>query len=547
MRTEELKQILIVSLMAIAVCAPSLFWITMPGRDSSLYALLTIELSQGNFTRAFNADYAPMLTVLGGTINYFLDSPFRANQIASILLFLPGIPGTYMLARELRGPKIAFIAALLYAVCPYTIEPATSGGLDAGKLGLMPWLAWATYKWCGSDGLRWGIAVGFIGGALSYARGEGIIFVVLSLMIFMGLSVWKKLKRREASLKIPLVSLLAAASVLTIVILPWIAYETSQTGYVVTHTSQIKLYELLDGLQRAIFSDANASSLDTDKKDSETPGYTRTEKHSEDIPWFKNIEKSLKGLYLPYLLLAFIGIFHQWRSDRTLVRNDFFPVIFIVLNFAIFFPTTVCNSRYFQPTIPLYLHLAALGAVAVGTILGGYRVLTKARIKLLAFTALFILAILAQKECEPFKSHEKLREDRMLVKVGRWINENRESYPFYGTLPNLREYHNGRMPVILSADYRICYYAGADCVVTPRDIELTPADIADFCRHNKIALILYDSRIEEFCPGFGEYWPLEPSYRAVDLADDFPADKHTLRLLVFDESGKRVPVRGSGN
>jgi len=549
MRTEELKQMLLLLLLAIAVCAPSLFWLTMPSRDSSLYALLTVEFSQGNFGRAFNADYAPLLTILGGTINYFINKPFLANQIASILLFLTGMPGTYLLARELRGPGVAFIAALLYAVCPYTVELATSGGIDAGKLGLLPWLAWATCRWCSDGGLRWGVMVGLIGGALSYARGEGILFVVLSLMIFVAFSLWKKLHRKDSSLRMPIFSFMAAASVLAVVTLPWVAYETSRTGYFVTHTSQIRLYRLLDNLKGAIFSDASASAVDTSKNDFQIPEDARAKKVAKrpgDIPWLKNMEKSLKGLYVPFLLLACIGIFHQWRSGQTLLRTDFFPLVFIGLNFAIFFPTSVCNSRYFQSTIPLYLHLAALGMVAMGTILGGYRVFTKTRMKLLACVAVFILAMLAQKECDFFKSHGKLKEDKMLMGVGQWIRANRETYPFYGTLPNLREYHNGRIPVILSADYRIAYYAGSDCVIMPRDFRFTPTDIADFCRRNKIALILYDRRIEEFCPGFGEYWPTDPAYYPADSADDFPADKTTLRLLAFDETKLRKHVSGLG-
>lgn len=538
-RTEELKQVMFLTLIAIGVCAPALFWLTFPTRDSSLYAILTLEFSQGNFGRAFNADYAPLLTTLGGTINYFIDQPFRANQLASILLFLPGIPGTYLLAKELRGPKVAFIAGLLYTVCPYTVELATSGGIDAGKLGIMPWLAWATYRWCIDGRWYWGAIVGLIGGALSYARGEGILFVALSLMTFIAFSLWKKLRRRDSPLAKPIFSLLAAAAVLAIVTLPWVAYETSQTGYFVTHTSQIRLYRLIDNLKGAIFSDANASSLHSSTKDFHPGNEGRDEKvakPAENIPWLKNIEKSLKGLYIPFLLLALIGVFHQWRNNDSLSRNDFFPLIFIGLNFAIFFPTTVCTSRYFQSTIPLYLHLAALGVLAVGAILARYQMFTQNRIKLLGCIALLVLATLAQKECDFFKSHGKLKEDKTLMAIGRWINDHRETYPFYGTLPNLREYHNGRTPVILTADYRIAYYAKSDCVIMPRDFRFAPADMADFCRRKKISLILYDRRIEEFCPGFGEYWQTNPAYYPVDAADDFPGDKHTIRLLAFDRS-----------
>lgn len=539
MQATERKRILLITALAIVVCTPSLIWLTMPLRDSSLYALLTAEFSRGNFAHAYNADYAPLLTTLGGIINYFIDRPFLANQIASVLLFLPGIPGTYLLARDLRGPKVAYIAAILYAFCPYTIELATSGGIDSGKLGFMPWLAWATYNWCRDGGIGWGLMVGLIGAALSYARGEGVLFVVLALFMFVLYSLWKRFRETGSPLTRPLLSFFAALCVLALATLPWVAYETNQTGYVVTHSSQIMLYRMFDHVKNAIFSEANASPLGAGSKDVQLPESSpekKSGKPTENIPWLKNVEKSTKGLYIPFLMLAVLGTLFEWRRKRTIRARDFFPLAFIGLNFAIFFPTNVCTSRYFQSTIPLYLHLAALGVLALGTILTAHRWFTPGRIKLLACVSLVVFALLGQKECDFFKSHAKLSEDKTLMHIGHWISSHRGDFPFYGTLANSRVYHNGRFPIILSADFRIAYYARSDCIIMPRDFSLTPADMVDFCRRHKISLILYDRRLEEFCPGFGAYWRTDPAFYAVDSTRYFPENDSTIQLLVFDDT-----------
>ena len=258
---QETKRVCFVFLIAFAVCVPSLFWQNIPTRDSSLYALLSLEFSAGNFKNSFSPDLSPLLTTIGGSINYFVGHPFLSNQMASILLFLPGVLGTYLLARELKGSKVAFVASILYAVCPYTVELATSGGVDAGKLGLLPWLAWATLKWCRNGGLIWGLWLGFIGGLLSYARGEGFLFSIFALMVCTTSFVFSRYSRKRIQpLAKPLTSLLAASITMALIISPWVMYEHEQTGYLVTHPSQIRVYRFLGSVESTLLSEARASS-----------------------------------------------------------------------------------------------------------------------------------------------------------------------------------------------------------------------------------------------------------------------------------------------
>ncbi|MGA7875683.1 MAG: glycosyltransferase family 39 protein, partial [Desulfoferrobacter sp.] len=291
---QETKRVCFVFLIAFAVCVPSLFWQNIPTRDSSLYALLSLEFSAGNFKNSFSPDLSPLLTTIGGSINYFVGHPFLSNQMASILLFLPGVLGTYLLARELKGSKVAFVASILYAVCPYTVELATSGGVDAGKLGLLPWLAWATLKWCRNGGLIWGLWLGFIGGLLSYARGEGFLFSIFALMVCTTSFVFSRYSRKRIQpLAKPLTSLLAASITMALIISPWVMYEHEQTGYLVTHPSQIRVYRFLGSVESTLLSEARASSTiektDNDVTLKSQANLQKSEDLYQSIPWLKNI------------------------------------------------------------------------------------------------------------------------------------------------------------------------------------------------------------------------------------------------------------------
>jgi len=317
---------------------------------------------------------------------------------------------------------------------------------------------------------------------------------------------------------------------------PSIIYQKGQTGYLVTHPSQIRIYNLLDNIKESPRPEAKATTVEGSKEEirhTEKMQPTETVSITRDIDWAKNTAKTVKGFYIPFLLLALLVIVYPSPFRASLTRKDIFPLIYITLNIAMFFPTNVCNSRYFQTVIPLYLHLAALGVLVVGNILTRYSV-TEKQLKILAYLGLLVLALLAQKECDFLKSDAKMREDQTLMEIGRWIAKNRNFFPSYGQLVNGREYHNGRLPVILSVDYRIAYYASSDCVILPKDGHVTPEKMADFCLQNKVSLILYDRKMEEFCPGFGKYWPTEPDFKPVEIMGSSPPYAEGVRLLTFD-------------
>jgi hypothetical protein len=570
-RMHARKRIVATLLLGLLVTVPALIWHRIPARDSANYALLTDEFAHGNLTRAFHPSLPPLLTTLGGALAFFLPDPFLANQMVAILLFLLGVPGTYLLAKELRGERVALIAAVLYAVCPYTVDLAASGGVDAGKLGLLPWLTWATLRWNRHEGALWGMLVGGLGALLALARGEGIFFALAAVLWHLGYLI-RQGRFGPGDTRDRLAGLAGATVTLVLILTPWLLYEHSQTGLWVTHTTQFSIYARF-GIQdhwpretiiddNAVLNPALAGSIAAEPAVAETPpaegGAPAPSKpspllaelaaseaiHSEDadlrdirkgIRWSKNLEKAAKGAYIPYLVLAVAGAIKRRRDEPAPLMSDYSPLILVALNLAIFLPTNIMAPRYMSAVIPLYLHFAALGVLAVEQGLRRWRFLSTERLRYVTAAALAILALLSQKQLDAFMDARKHEQQTTLMHVGDWIRQHGKAVPTYGTLPNLSVYHNGRSPILLESDGRLRYYARTDGICLYPFYRFTPEQIAAICRQGKVSLVFYDERMEALCPGFSQYWPHDPAFTAVDEQPGFPnlPGKGRCRLLAF--------------
>ncbi|HBZ54018.1 MAG TPA: hypothetical protein DEO88_01320 [Syntrophobacteraceae bacterium] len=541
--------------MALLIAAPSLFWREIPERDSATYALMTNEFAQGNYARAFHPSTPPLLVTIGGSLAHLVSDPFRANRIASILLFLLGIPGTFLLVKELAGARIANVAAVLYAFCPQILYLATSGGVDAGKLSLLPWLTWAGLHWYRRQAVAWGMAVGALGALISLARGEGIFFVIAVLCWYL-IETARQKPFRYGSMGRSLTSLVGAVAVMLLLLYPWLSYQRSQTGLWITHPTQLRIYAWLavhNHWQQEMIVDNNAMEITataepaspstalattqtklSTPKGSPDPSVSRDvsptvppaesvdqRDNRKNVPWFKNLEKVAKGAFIPYLVLAVGGF--VWRRSKDMPlrqRGGSLPLFLIALNLAIFYPTNIMAPRYVSATIPLFLHLSATGVLACETTLQRWSFFTRRRLRLAAVAGIVILALLSQTQLDLFMPPHKRGEQLALMRLGNWIRQHAHEFPTYGTLPSLSFYHNGRVPIMLETDGRLRYYARTDGLVLFSFYRYRPSQITTICRQGKVSVIAYDERMEALCPGFGQYWRNDPSYVPVNLGQE---------------------------
>jgi 4-amino-4-deoxy-L-arabinose transferase-like glycosyltransferase len=557
--------------LALLVTAPALLWHEIPERDYANYALMTDEFAQGNYARAFHPHVPPLLITLGGSLAHLVSDPYRANRIASILLFLLGIPGTFCLVRELQDEHIATIATALYAVCPQTVYLATSGGLDAGKLGFLPWLTWAGLRWSHHGGAPWGITVGVLGALVGLARGEGIFFAIAVLVWYL-FEAARQGRYRVGVLGRSLTGLIGAVLGLMLGLLPWLLYQRSQTGMWITHPTQLRIYDWF-GVQHQwpheTIVDANSMEAPVAPKSathpivpSDKPPTSEDHSHPsisspppptvppsesvdlrdnrKNIPWFRNIEKVAKGASIPYLVLAIGGTIWVKRRGMTLGRHGAsLPLILTALNLAIFYPTNIMAARYISATIPLFLHLSAIGVLACQEDCQRRPFFTAHRLRLAAGLGVITLALMSQGHLDIFMKTHKRSEQLTLMQLGAWIRQHAHEFPNYGTLPNLNFYHNGKVPILLETDGRLRYYARTDGLVLYSFYRYTPSQITAICRQGKVSMIAYDERMEALCPGFGQYWRQEPAYVPVDLGPELsnlPAGAPMLLCFRADRS-----------
>jgi 4-amino-4-deoxy-L-arabinose transferase-like glycosyltransferase len=564
----------IIILLALLVTAPALVWHEIPERDSANYALMTDEFARGNYARAYHPNVPPLLITLGGSLAHLVTDPFRANRIVSILLFLLGIPGTFRLVKELKDERIASIAAILYTFCPQTVYLATSGGVDAGKLGLLPWLTWAGLRWSHHGGATWGITVGVLGALIGLARGEGIFFAIAVLCWYL-FDAARQERYRFGALGGRLTGLIGAVLSLILVLLPWLFYQRSQTGLWVTHPTQLRIYTWF-GVQNQwpIETIVDVNSIEppsepepvnqpvvltvkpdkpSSPKDQSNPSVsqptTPTVPPSEsvdlrdnrkNISWIRNLEKVTKGACIPYLILAIGGAI--WAKRKGMIpwrHGGALPLILIALNLAIFYPTNIMAARYVSATIPLFLHLSAIGVLACEADLQRRPFFTRQRLRLAAGIGVVTLALLSQGRLDMFIPPHKRSEQLALMQLGAWIRQHAHEFPTYGTLPNQSFYHNGKVPILLETDGRLRYYARTDGLVLYSFYRYTPSQITAICRQGKVGVIAYDERMEALCPGFGQYWRREPAYVPVDLGpelSDLPAGAPMLLCFRADRS-----------
>lgn len=538
----EQKRLLLLFVLALAAGVPILAFRNIPPKDSALYALLAHEFSVGNFAHAFSITLPPLLTTLGGILNVFIHDAFAADKIVCFLFFLFGIPGTYLLAREIRGEKVAFLAATLYTVCPYTLDLATSGGVDAGKLALLPWLIWTTYKWCQEGGLKWGTAVGILGGLISLARGEGLFFALFALILFT-VSRCRKTRNDISHLVRSCSSLLVAIASLLVIISPWMIYEAQQTGFPVTNPCQIMLYQWYQDLHREINAEANAATgpppIRVRQKAATNLKYSVHKPDSARF-WVNDLRYAARGSFPPFLYLAVFGVIYQYRRERCLAPKDWFPLGFLALNFAIFFPDALYSpdyvscARYYKTTIPLYLHFSALGLIWLETTLARRRFFSPKRIVICWCLFLLVYVGLAQKRSDLFMNPIKFHREMTVMAIGHWIAAHRKDFPTY-SLPNgtNHRYHNGRSPIILTLATRVAYYATADVVQPLKTRIYTPQEIVRMCQRDKVSLVLYGNELRRFCPALAHYWPNDPHFTAIDTTPGFPKHSPQIRLLEF--------------
>jgi hypothetical protein len=201
----------------------------------------------------------------------------------------------------------------------------------------------------------------------------------------------------------------------TIAIIPFCALNYSKSGYFVTDarlvgTSKKFYYKIFPSAETKVEKNQSKKSANY---------YTFPK---EKLTLSHNISSLLKGAYIPYCILAIIGLFliirkKQWKNDYYLL----FSVTFLQ-NFIYF--ATVCSSRYFLYMVPLFMMFTVTGIDFIKDFIKKH-IPTKTH----SIIVLLCLLVMAFEFCYGLKSAFS-RDEIKYKEVGQWIKEyNKKHFP----------------------------------------------------------------------------------------------------------------------
>lgn len=529
--------------LALLLCLPLLLWNeNLPNDTARYYTPMIREFGEGNYGRAFFPLFPPLFIIVGGLFAKLGFAPFSAAKLASALFFVLTVWPVFGLGKMIWGRRTAIWMVVLFLFCDQTLEYSGTGLLDTGKIffltltvyGLIG--AWRTWQWTS----LWTVACGTSGMAL--IRGEGIFFSLLALLVLIILGVCH---RRTWFKKLRVLPVLL---VFGMTLSPWLMYEWKTTGYPVTDSRQItSIISLLQTLglhrdPREFTNPENSPNDSTHSKDLGTPIPAQGQNLTE-------LAISVgKGFYAPYAILALIGIGMRvkrrlWQPEEwfllgaILCHTAFFIIVLHVLISAI------VSKRYIIAVLPLLLGWTETGLRGlVEFIRQRFDYARNTRWCISLFAVLGII-LLWDGYNELHHSGDNRLANEIKRDCGHWLSTEGRRYlpkdaqPLASTSNN---YHNGRLPVLLTANLQVAFWAEADNVTLRKNSLYSLSDVMTMCQTNSVHFVVWDRMLVDRCPELANLENLPASFAVV--YDKWRQEKYATVLLAYLPNTQQHPL-----
>lgn len=520
--------------LALLLCLPLVLWNkNLPNDSATFYSPMIREFADGNYGRAFFPLFPPLFIIVGGLFAKLGFAPFTAAKLASTLFFSLTVFPIFSLGNMLWDRRTALWAVILFLFCDKTLEYAGAGLLDTGKIFFLTTTvyalirAWRIWDWFS----LWALAAGAAG--LALVRGEGVFFSLLALMGVMATGVCRK---GPWSQKLRLLPILLAVA---IALSPWVAYEWKTTGYPVTDSRQI---EPIKQVLRKL-------GLHKDQVISPKPATTLSDQGQNNsigtpIPRLKRTTGELlieigRGFYPSYAILALIGI--GLRVRRRLWRPEEWLLLGVILGHTAFLIVVIhimtfapLQKRYIIAVLPLMLGWTVSGFTGLDEFLRKHvpwSAKQKFRISLLAILGTILLW---DGYNELHHSAAKKLEHEIERDCAHWLTTQGLQYVREDSLrldSTSLVYHNGRLPILLTVEPQIPFWAGADLVFPSKSIRYSLTGFLSLCEENSIHFVVWDRKLVERCPELENLEKLPASLAIV--YDRWRQGKYATVLLAY--------------
>ena len=480
--------------------------VTLAGRlandTAAYYGRLAHEFAVGNYDRAFFHMIPPLVPTLGGVLGKLGFEPFTALKIVSFAFFLAALWPLHRLLRRTLPGHLAEWGCLLYVICPRLLRYSTRGTLESAKvffLLLVIERALAGFRpstWRAAAVLGVGLA------GLSLARGEGIIFVPFALLVAIISETRGSRESPRRAVGRAVAGSLGALLVFAVLCSPWAMYEARTVGVACLDSRQVQgMKQLLHGAGLGPAAPSLGRSL---------PGVTtlpRARSRRARTP-ARMLGAAAKGLFVPYVLLAFGGLaVAATRRERRLRWHDAVCGCVIVLNALIFASRGMMASRYTSATIPFLIGWAVLGGERLVRATRSLSAISeRMRLRLLHAALAATVGVCVWDGMHKALT-SRLRGEDFERDAGMWLRANREdldvnSGPALQSDSWGKSYHNGRQPVVVSRVPQFAYWGRTDLVTLDGDLEYPYESLVALCRVKHADVLITHEDFSRICPEF---------------------------------------------
>ena len=417
------------------------------------YAPMTRAFAEGNWNVAFSPFVPILSTTLAGLLSSLGVEAFRSLVVVSCLFYIASIPVLYYVLKYfLKREDYAAWGCLLYVLAPKIIRFGCTGLLNPAKNFFI--IAAIALILSSAKRLKWfnTLLLGIVLAGLALARAETIVFSPLLVLWYAYfIFINKKIELQERLIKIFL-HCLVITTMFFICVSPRL-YQTykiigvpvldiRQAGYVCkilpfvrkdikTHFLNAKTINVMTNAE---------SELDTRQINyiNQQLPYIKKEdrvKHYFDIKrkslkasdknkqgWdevLKGIECFIRGAYIPYLIVALIGIFIWWRKKQN--RTEGFLLFSIIIFQATVLATWMNSVRHNTINLIMLLPFTFIGIKFICKTLVSY----KKFFKLILIIGFIVLAVYQIKNGAKKAIYSKYDYE---YKTGYWIKANKDKF-----------------------------------------------------------------------------------------------------------------------
>jgi len=394
----------------------------------------------GEYLQALAQPQLPLYPFLISLLAHVIGDFELAGQLISIIFSLLAVFPLYLIGRSIFGPRAAFWTTILYLINPLMLYCS----VDVLKEGLLVFL-FLSSVYCSLRFLQEGKRRWLLWTVVFAAAGALVTIIALVVLVVMGVwlgygSLCGRVKERELAYRYLWVVMAVVGIVLIFLIPGVLGWE-----FLITK----KPYKVIEGIFYRWFV-------------YDWPGLSQIGQSALAIVG-RFIEKA--GA-LPFNLALF-GL--GWRVKvKEFGAEERYLASLIGVLIVIFFPNLIASGRYHLPGIFLLYLWAGFGFAKI-------RELINRRFKRYPRLAAITLVMILLATILPI-SLKPQRLDKIGHKeVGLWLRE-----------------HTLTLPLILTDDYRVAYYAGGTYALIPP--KATPKEIVEKGRKEKADYLVVEGK-----------------------------------------------------